>query len=167
MEKSNMNEYISIVLICDDNYIIPTSVAITSMIESKKQESKYRIYIVAASLSEDNENLFKTFAVKNVEINIIKENANRFQSLHTFDENAICVASVAALLKFVLPELLNEDKILYLDGDILVKEDLSELFHNNIEDYLAGVIIDSGSIYYKHQYVEKVEHYFNSGVMLA
>lgn len=166
MEKSNMNEYISIVLICDDNYIIPTSVAITSMIDSKKQESKYRIYIVAASLSEDNENLFKTFAVKNVEINIIKENANRFQSLHTFDENAICVASVAALLKFVLPELLNEDKVLYLDGDILVKEDLSELFHNNIEDYLAGVIIDSGSIYYKHQYVEKVEHYFNSGVML-
>lgn len=161
-----MNEWISIVLICDDNYILPTAVAIASMIESKKEESRYRINIVAASLTEANEAYFKKFSTEKVNINIIREDANRFRSLHTFDKNAICVASIAALLKFALPELLKEDKVLYLDGDILVKEDLSELFHNNIQDFFAGVIIDSGSIYYKHQYVKLVEHYFNSGVML-
>ncbi|MCD8381699.1 MAG: glycosyltransferase [Clostridiales bacterium] len=158
---------IPIVLICDDNYIIPTSVAISSMISSKAPETYYEIYIVCASLSEESEAAFSVFASDSVAIHILREDADRFASLHQFSSSAICVASPSALLKFILPELLPQyDKVLYLDGDILVRTDLSELYATDLENNMVAAVIDSGSIYYKHKFTLLVEHYFNSGVMV-
>lgn len=91
---------------------------------------------------------------------------DKIKGIHTQGKNSHCVATETALLKFYLPELIDEEKLLYLDGDILIKKDLLELYNENIDCYYAGVVIDSGSIYYKHDYVKKVENYFNSGVML-
>ncbi|MCC8098469.1 MAG: glycosyltransferase [Clostridiales bacterium] len=158
---------VPVVFISDDNYIIPTSVAIASLIFAKSPDTHYDIYIVCASLSEESEAAFSAFASDSVAIHVIREDANRFSSLHHFSSAAACVASPSALLKFVLPELLPEqDKVLYLDGDILARVDLSELYATDLEDNMVAAVIDSGSIYYKQEFTSRVEHYFNSGVMV-
>lgn len=158
---------VPIVLISDDNYVIPTSVAIASMISAKKPDTHYDIYIVCASLSQESEEAFSVFESDSVAIHVIREDANRFADLHQFSRSAVCVATPSALLKFVLPDLLPEkDKVLYLDGDILVRTDLSELYATDLEDNMVAAVIDSGSIYYKQKFTSQVEHYFNSGVMV-
>ena len=159
---------IHICMISDDNYVMPTCVAIQSMINAKKESVYYVIHIVTSSLSASTETQFLKFASDSVEIKIIRDNAQkRFNGYHTFDNNAICVASISALLKFVLADLFNElDKILYLDGDLIVKNSLDELYSYDLENNYVAAVIDSGSIYYKHEYVKKVKSYFNSGVML-
>lgn len=158
---------VAIALICDDGYVMPTSVAITSLIQSKHAETIYDIYIVCASLSESNENIFKQFESETINIHIIRESAERFANLHTFQEGAFCVATPAALLKFILPELLFDcDRVLYLDGDLLVREDLTELYQTNLGNAYLAAVVDSSTIYYHNEYIDRVENYFNSGVML-
>ena len=156
-----------ICMISDDNYVMPTCVALQSLAESK-MEGIYHIHIVASSLSPSTEQQFKKFESENVIIDIIREDAEKkFAGFHKFNNNAICVASISALLKFLIPELFPDiDRILYLDGDLIVRVDIGEFYDCDLEDYYAAAVIDSGSMYYKHQYVQKVTNYFNSGVML-
>lgn len=163
MENSEVN----ICMITDDNYIMPTSVAIHSMVVNKSKE-QYNFYIITSNLSEESEKQFKKFEKDGVAVNIIRENAEeRFRGLHYFSANSICVASISALLKFIIPNLFPQlDRILYLDGDLIVKTDLEELYLTEFEDNYAAVVIDTSKIYWKSKFNSSVQNYFNSGVML-
>ena len=83
---------------------MPTSVAMTSMIETKNKDTVYNFYIVCASLSDESEKIFESFNSGTVTVNIIRQDASRFANLHTFKDGAFCVATPAALLKFILPK---------------------------------------------------------------
>lgn len=158
-----------VAFICDCGYVLPTVVAIHSLILNKDINTDCFIYLIETDLDEQSIKLFEKFRNENVHIQIIHASVDSLKNLHKFDENSHCVATVAALLKFYLPTLLPEcEKILYLDGDILVLKDLSNLYSYDFSEDgdLACAVIDSGSIYYKHRYVQQVAHYFNSGVML-
>ncbi len=164
---NNENNKVAIAMICDDNYVVPTFVTMQSIIDSKDVGTDYDFNIVCASLTAHHEELFQYFNSEGVTVNIIRQDANRYGNLHTHSFTAPCVATTAALLKFELPNLLTEyDKVLYLDGDIIVRSDLSKLYTTNIGDCLLGAVADTGGIYYKQKYTDMVEVYFNSGVML-
>lgn len=158
---------INICMITDNNYIVPTSVTINSAIKNKKSE-KYNFFIITSNLSEKAEKEFKKFEQSDVSVNIIRDNAEkRFNGLHVFSNDSICVASISALLKFVLPDLMLElDKVLYLDGDLIVEQDLGNLYSESLGDCFVAAVEDSGTLYWKNQYHKSVNHYFNSGVML-
>lgn len=79
--------------------------------------------------------------------------------------------SPAAAYKFYLPYILeNVDKVLYLDGDIVVQDDLVELYSTDISEYFAAVVKDYHALTFKGDVWDRlgIEHraYFNSGVML-
>ena len=57
--------------------------------------------------------------------------------------------------KFLIPELIKEDKVLYLDSDVIVDQNLDQLFETNIEDRPLYTVVD----YFNPDY-------FNSGVLL-
>lgn len=163
----NIQSEVNICMITDDNYIMPTSVAIHSMILNKSSE-KYNFYIITSNLSKDSEEHFKSFEKENVAINIIREDAEtRFKGLHSFEVDSICVASISALLKFILPDLLPDlDKVLYLDGDLVVETDLSEVYNIDLGDNYAATVLDTSKMYWKSSFNSVVDYYFNSGVML-
>lgn len=99
-------------------------------------------------------------------IEIIEAELGELCAIHKGKEEGYCAATPAALLKFRLPELVHEDKVLYLDGDLIVRCDLSELFATDVTDSFVGAVVDSGSLYSKNPTVKKHPDYFNSGVML-
>lgn len=163
----NANKPVAVAFISDDGYVMPTCVAITSLIGSKHKETVCEIHIVCASLSEESRNIFRRFESDTVHIHILCQSAERFAGLHIFQDNSFCVATPAALLKFVLPELLpGYDRVLYLDGDLLVREDLSDLFNTDLKDAYLACVTDSGTMYSQSKYIGRVQRYFNSGVML-
>lgn len=165
MNKNNPE--INICMITDDNYIMPTSVAIHSMIVNKGN-GKYNFYIITSNLSEESEKAFKNFEREDVSVKIIRENAQkRFEGFHVFSNDSICVASISALLKFIIPDLLPSlDKVLYLDGDLIVENDLSELYSTELGDNYAATVLDVSKVYWKSEFNSCVKNYFNSGVML-
>lgn len=154
-------------LISDDNYVMPTCTAIKSIIASKGDASEYVIHIIASALKSESKSEFLRLATDSVEIDVIEKDPSVFEGLHTFAEGAVCVASVSALFKFLLPDILPKlDKVLYLDGDLICKADLTELYNTDLGNNYAAAVPDSGQIYYKHAYVRRVTKYINSGVML-
>lgn len=166
--KKSSEKAIPIVFICDSGYVIPTATAISSLLKFKKEETIYDITIVAVNMSDIDIKKFSLIKKKNVTINIIYIEKNLFQNLHSKEITNYGV-STTALIKFLLPVLMNNyDKILYLDGDIIVKRDLSKLYTEKLDNLYAGVIRDIPQVLYKKQVfgIKYGKNYFNSGVML-
>ena len=49
---------IPIVFITDSNYVLPTAVAINSLIQNKKEQNIYKIFILHNNLSEEYQQKF-------------------------------------------------------------------------------------------------------------
>lgn len=75
----------------------------------------------------------------------------------------------AALARLYLADLLpNEEKVLYLDTDLLVLDNITELFDIDISNYYAAGVIDQGAktnLMTPNINIDK-QHYINSGVCL-
>ena len=149
---------IPVSFVCDSNYVIPTVVAITSLICNKNPDTYYDIYIITADLSEPELEKFYQFRSSTADIHIIKA------SLEKFEDLPLCsYVPSTAYLNFDLPNLIaHQDKMLHLDGDVIIQRDLSDLFEMNIDDYYAGVVKDIGLI----NNDLNIKNYFNNGVML-
>ncbi len=158
---------ISLVFITDEGYAEPTAVAIMSAILNKKQSSKYEINILTYNISKSTETKFKTLSsLDSIEINIIKiPNLDKFKNIKQSR-----YITPTALLKFDLPLLFpKKDKILYLDGDIIVQNDLSDFYNTDISEYYAAVVEDAVTLTPKNYHRSSVclnDKYFNSGVLL-
>ncbi len=162
-----MDKTFPIALICDNDYALPTAVAIASLRHNKAPETRYVVHVVTPDLDETHEERLKQLAGDGLEIRMVRAGIEKYRGLHQDAPQAIRVASTAALLKFDLPQLLPDvDKVLYLDGDLIVRADLSELFATDLDGVYAAVVSDTGQLYFRHETVRKVRNYFNSGVML-
>lgn len=157
---------VNVCFIADDNYIMQTSVAITSILMNKDKKSKYEVYILCSNISSDNIKKLKKLNTANFKINIIKLRANKELAQYRIKD---IPATPAAIYKFSIPNILPDlDKVIYLDGDTIVKKDLYELYKKDIHNAYVGVVKEAGGLA-KTLYrlcTTKNVFYFNSGVML-
>lgn len=158
-----MKEY-PVVFITDNNYVIPTGVAIKSLVNCYKKKDKLQIYIISTDVSDDNKSLFKKFEKNNISINIIDYDLG---DLSRFNQTGYYVTA-SCLLKFVIPRLLPQyEKILYIDGDIIVKKDLTDIFDTDVKDYYCAAVADMAAIVAcKFHLRLGIPRYFNGGVLL-
>lgn len=153
METNNISVIIS------SNYIIPCVVTLQSLYSTKKTNSKYSINIILieSDTSNDKTQLTK-FNKEDFKINIttIEKDPN----LSLFEQ--------AMFLKLNLDKLLpNVSKTLFLDIDIIVNKDLSELYNTDITGKYLGAVRDIYPvILYERTHKTYNKNYFNVGVML-
>jgi len=159
---------INIAMICDDSYVMPTLVAMRSMVATKNKSTQLNISVLGVNLSAGNIAKLKNmnrFCGLTVNVldktDVIQEYKDIDQSRHV---------TTAALLKFWLPKIFDDyDKILYLDGDIIVQGDLTPLWDVDISNKYGAVVKDTLCVL-NREYMDylgiKNEFYFNSGVML-
>lgn len=153
----------NIVLICDRNYLIPTKVTINSIVRNKRIEDNITIYIIGVGLSVQDLNPLKQFQDEHINIiPVIPDNAC-FEQIKVEHMHV----SKAALYKFLIPELIDVDKILYLDSDMLVLGSLKDLYETDLGDMYAAVVRDIiGECLFHFQQKHNISFYFNSGMML-
>lgn len=149
---------IPVVFICDSYYVVPTAVAVTSLICNKNPDTNYVVYIITAGLPEKDIEKFNEFKNIGADIHVITASTEKFEGLQDHPH-----VTRTTYLKFDLPEFLpDEEKALYLDGDVIIQKDLKDLFEINIEGYYAAVVKDlplaDNSL--------NIQNYFNSGIML-
>lgn len=123
----------------DNGYTMPTVVMLQSMFENAGQETRYDVYLLVPAGFE-------------------KENKERFEQLnHSFPKHGIAFVDMGSAFaqekmlishisyptyyRLLLPEILSDKKrCLYLDGDMLVMQDLSPLFWEDLQGaYIGGV----------------------------
>lgn len=158
-----------IVFISDDNYAMPTIVAATSLYTNKSDSTHYIVHILCSGVSESNLTAMKRLSRPDFDVDVREMNdMSKYEDLGIEELHV----SPAALYKFDIANIFPDiDKILYLDGDILVRKDLSDLFETDISEYYAAVVKDYKPMTYDPPQTERLgvpEHlaYFNSGVML-
>lgn len=152
-----------ICLITDEKYTVPTAVTVSSLICNMDNDSFYDIYIITYNVSDFSKEMFMKFENKHVSINFFEINENKFKNLKVYSH-----VPTTALLKFQIPDIFKEfEKILYIDGDIIVQKDLSELYNTALDNNYTAAVIDMVGEYSKNlQDIVGVDNYFNSGVML-
>lgn len=153
---------IPIALVTDDNYVMPTVVCLQSMLANKKPESHYKIHIFTDNISEKSVELLNNMSKENFDIEIIKFD-NKYRNFN----NTNLYITNATFIRFDVPNILEQyDKILYLDVDMIIKGDLSELYQKDIGETYAGVVCDIGELFYKLTDRTNVDNYFNAGMIL-
>lgn len=152
-----------IVYVTDDKMLSITLISIYSLLKNKFFESNYNIHII---LNGKQSFLVKEFEKKlKVKIDLIIADPRMIGAMEK-KHDKYCTANHTALFKFFLPGLLRSvSRVLYIDSDTLVQQDLSELFSINLLGNSMACILDSGCLYSK-RFSQYSERYFNSGVML-
>ncbi len=130
---------IPVVFTPDENYMFQTAVAILSILDSKKDDTRYHFYILVSDTI--NRESFKY-------IDTIKKIHDDFVYTATFfdsssmDKLKVNTAHLtsSAFYRLILSEIYDFDRCMYHDGDILVYDDLSDMYNIDMqESYIASV----------------------------
>ncbi|GHT75457.1 glucosyltransferase [Bacteroidia bacterium] len=155
-------QIIPIAFCVDDNYIPFMATAIQSIMENADPDNDYHIYIIHEKISKKHIELLKKQMKKHLQFSIFFINVAHYKELLIKNRRF----GVAIYFKLMIPFILAEyEKILFLDGDIVVLSDITKLFNYNLENYLLGAVHNS-TIANQRIGMKNPHNYFNSGVML-
>jgi lipopolysaccharide biosynthesis glycosyltransferase len=157
------NVIIPISMSLNNDYIYPTIIAITSILENAYSYTKYDFYILYTSnFLKENKNKLKNFEKKypnKCSINLKNMTNFKFKNAKLSGR----MQSIATYYRLILPELLpNINKIIYLDGDTLILDDLKEMYDINMDNYYYKGFLDTGKDYF----LPNNDNYICSGVLL-
>lgn len=168
---------IAVVFSSDDRYVYILSVALQSMVEQTSPDWNYDICIISDGIEEKKKDILRLICLgkKNISLRFL-EISQLLDTVHLKTwKNRISRTTFARLY---IPELFSEyTKVLSLDGDIIVKKDVSELYNIEVGDNYFGAVPDVGLHYrykfrvYEYKYLERIgilnkDNYFNAGVLL-
>ncbi|MCQ2107897.1 MAG: glycosyltransferase family 8 protein [Fibrobacter sp.] len=134
---------IPVALASDGNQIHAMATVITSAIINAHDGTFYDFYcLISSDVSEDQRARLKACeAIRhNCVINLV-EMDEYFKNIEYSHNNFTHSITTATLFRLKIPSVLTQiDKLLYIDTDIIVRDDLSDLYNFDMGDsYLAGV----------------------------
>jgi len=131
---------IPVAMALDDNYIYPTIVAMTSILENAGEETKYDFYIMhPKEFKDENKSKLKSLEKKYERCSITTiDMGDKYKNAN--DRGHITTPTYYRLsLSEILPDI---DKILWLDGDTLTFKDLHEMYDLDMEGICYRGFID-------------------------
>lgn len=158
---------INICFSSDNNYAKYMGTAICSILKNAGKEDSYNFYILDGGISDKSkEEISKLKEIKDFSIEYLTVNPDDFKSCPM--TGYVNYITLPTYYRFKIASMLPDiDKILYLDGDIIVNSNIKELFDTDIENYYIGAIPEV----YNHNHKERLdiigdEYYINAGVLL-
>lgn len=154
----------------DNNGAVLLGVAVYSLLASRNTDTLYIIYILSNDIQKENiDKLRAIIKAHDCELRVLEIN-KLIQSLDCSCEHLRWPPSMYA--RMYLPSLLREEsKVLYLDIDVLVLQDLAQMYQRDSgEGALASVVFEKQNKDLEERkkllHLEVDHQYFNSGVML-
>lgn len=152
-------EPINVVFGFDANYAHPASVSIYSLYANSKHPLK--IYCLVPKKDLDNIKPINSLKEKlNLDLTVIGADLSLFKGWMTGR------LSLAAYIRLLIPDLVPEKRVIYLDSDTLIIDDLGKLFSLDLKDNLLGAIGGKWSPADTRVPIPKEDPYINSGVLL-
>lgn len=179
------NSTIPIFFTIDDAYAPWLSVALISMIENASLDYHYHIYILFQQLSE--ENMRKIIASSTENHAIPAQNRKQFEVTFCFMGNQFAAITdrkenrlrcdyftMTIFYRLFIPDFFTQfDKAIYIDSDIVIPGDISELYQIDLGDNIVGACPDHSvsdipefATYMEHAIGVNRYQYVNSGVLL-
>ncbi|NAW51334.1 glycosyltransferase family 8 protein [Elizabethkingia argentiflava] len=155
-----------IVLAFTPNYFIPAATCLYSILKHSPEEENFHIIcLLTEELPQAMKDKFLHLTRNRVRYSFINL-TGKLQDIYV-DERY----TIAASYRLLLPELLYEyDKVMYIDCDVVVRNDLAELYHKTDlgENYLAAVF--EATLDFQIPYLQSIGctpgEYINSGFLI-
>ncbi len=150
MKKKN------ICLAANNNYFNQLSVTIISLLKNSSSPRKIKLNVIDGGINEPNKKKLKKIIENlNSAVTFIKIDAKKYQNLK------ICGhPGEQSYYRLEIPTLFPKEKVLYLDSDLVILDNVLNIFDENLGKKTVGAVKD-----YFIGLVEK-KNYFNAGVML-
>ena len=159
------NQYIPIAYALNEGYFYPTFVSIISILVNSNISCCYVIYLLLAADGSFPELL----------INKFKELENQYHNCKIIfidiEEEIYAKAFTkrypkAAYYRLLIADIVTDyDRVIYLDGDTIIFNDLIEMINLDMKNNIALGWVDNGFINAK-QFNVTINHYITSGVIL-
>ena len=163
-----MSSIIPVVFCFDKRIILGASVAIKSLIDCAKEDTIYSVIILHSDLSlRIQKQLTKLFDKQRHNISFYYVNPEKFSKVPRSKGSWTEIV----YYRLYAAELLSQyDKIIYSDVDVLFKNDLTELYNYDVQNYEFGAVKAEknhpDTIGHKYFEENKNNYIFWSGLML-
>lgn len=168
-------EIIPIFFTIDDKYALYNGVAIKSLIENASKDYKYKIIILHQDLSEESIEKISKMKTDNVDIEITYMKENLKMITDRVENRLRCdYFTLSIYFRIFIADMYPQyEKGIYIDSDIVVPGDISELYNIELKDNILAASPDYSirEIPELMHYVENAvgvnkNEYINSGVLL-
>lgn len=177
----------NLVFSCDKNYISYLAVTISSIIENSSLNNNYDIIILYQDIYDYQKRFILSLCKNHPNISIRFFNMSKYIDDFNLDKLfTVNHITISAYFRLFVGKIFSEyKKILYLDCDLVLTQDIARLFSMDINEYPIAAVPDvtiSNSLYttgfnqgawnYFKKYMEEnlgfisQKTYFNSGVMI-
>ncbi len=164
---------IPVVFATDENFVLCLSVALQSLVEHSSPAQNYDIIILEEHLNSEQKKMLQSllnrenFSLRFINMTPwIEEQGRNLFYLHSH-------FSVATYYRLFICDILkNYEKIIYLDGDIVLLADLADLFQIDLGTHYLGATKNLAYVFSGKYYIQSilgmssVENYFQAGVLL-
>jgi lipopolysaccharide biosynthesis glycosyltransferase len=162
-----------VVFATDEGYAMPTTVTMVSILKNARETTFYDFYIlVPPDFSARSKQKFNE-----IKMSFPRCSISLIDMGNMFDDMKLSIPHITLPTYYrlqICELLINYGKCIYLDSDIIVNEDLTEFFNNNIDDYyIAGVKApgyhfpeDGNRDYCEQAGLPSIDQYINAGVLL-
>lgn len=153
---------INIALTASEDWLKYSAVTAASILYNATSSDNYHFYIVCNNFPEEIKNTFHSLnRIKQAEYSFLVIDDTEFEgAIHDW-------LGVSAAYRLKLPKLVNEDKILYMDSDVIAMQNVHELYLTDISNYYIAAVEDKCSSIMKVRVGLSAEQtFFNSGVQL-
>lgn len=161
--SGSMNESIIIFAASDEKYAQHLAVMVASVCANHRTNEKLEFYIVDGNISNESKDKIRVLTeVFGAAIEFLPLDTNLFSGFPT-----PAYLSTAAYYRLIIPDLVDASikKGIYLDCDIIVRNDVSELWAIDLGDALFAAVSDPGGAP-QFLLLQSEAKYFNSGVMV-
>ena len=178
----------SIVVVCaaDDNYAMQVAVAGRSAIENLQDNRHINLYIIDGGIKSHNkQKILKSLDSKKCKVEFIQipdallekiEEAHKLVASEGVTTKAEYI-SIASFYRLLIPELIPQefDKVIYLDSDLVVRENLEKLWQADLgesfvlaaqDTWIPYVSSPTGFFNCEKLSVPPDSKYFNAGVLV-
>ncbi len=159
--------------ITDNDYVQHTMTSMASLLANKFPTSKLDVYVVCDNVDSEKKKMLRCFDQEGFRV-VLVDHKNTFTKK---DSEFGKYISASTYIRLNLPSMFPKmDKLLYLDGDIIITCDLAELYDVDISNKAIAGVLDFGmcvdalkweAISYIHNTLPSFEtEYLNAGVLL-
>ncbi len=174
MYNANARE-IPVFFSIDDNYAPFLAVALRSAIDHASPSNRYRAIVLHQGLSADNVTRLSALATENFRIDFVPMETSMAAITDRMSNRLRCdYFTLTIYFRLFIPAMFPQyDKGIYIDSDVVVMDDLAELFAVDIGDNYLGACADESvsdvpplALYMEEGIGIRRDQYINSGVLL-
>lgn len=147
-----------------DDFTKYAAVSLHSLVKNANPDTDYTVYFLNQDLSDEHKTSLNNLGSNNVHIKFFHIDDELVKPIKNRKENYLRgdFFTMSIFYRLFIPDLFPQyDKVIYIDSDTIVNDDIAKLYNVNLADNLFGACVDSSI-----QYVEKMIKYIKDVLAL-